>query len=203
MARTGRPRIFDRDEAVVQAMLLFWEQGFEATSLLQLRAVMGDISAASFYAAFESKEALYKEAVERYMNTFGRVTKSFSDLALSPKEAIETTLRSTAKMQTDSAHPSGCLIVLSATTCSSKNNHIRDIAAEKRKLTRNRLQDCIRRAVDTGELPASTDIHMLTTVFDTFMQGISTQARDGVPFETIDQAITKFMEIWNLVRHSA
>ncbi len=203
MARTGRPRIFDRDEAVVQAMLLFWEQGFEATSLLQLRAVMGDISAASFYAAFESKEALYKEAVERYMNTFGRVTKSFSDLALSPKEAIETTLRSTAKMQTDSAHPSGCLVVLSATTCSLKNNHIRDIAAEKRKLTRDRLQDCIRRAVDTGELPASTDIDMLTTVFDTFMQGISTQARDGVPFETIDQAITKFMEIWNLVRHSA
>ncbi|CAM4076931.1 TetR/AcrR family transcriptional regulator [Saccharibacillus endophyticus] len=203
MARTGRPRIFDRDEAVLQAMLLFWEQGFEATSLLQLRAVMGDISAASFYAAFESKEALYKEVVERYMNTFGRVTKSFSDLALSPKEAIETTLRSTAKMQTDSAHPSGCLIVLSATTCSSKNNHIRDIAAEKRKLTRNRLQDCIRRAVDIGELPASTDIDMLTTVFDTFMQGISTQARDGVPFETIDQAITKFMEIWNLVRQSA
>lgn len=203
MARTGRPRIFDRDEAVLQAMLLFWEQGFEATSLLQLRAVMGDISAASFYAAFESKEALYKEAVERYMNTFGRVTKSFSDLTLSPKEAIETTLRSTAKMQTDSAHPSGCLIVLSATTCSSKNYHIRDIAAEKRKLTRNRLQDCIRRAVDTGELPASTNIDMLTTVFDTFMQGISTQARDGVPFETIDEAITKFMEIWNLVRHSA
>ncbi|MEK4664134.1 TetR/AcrR family transcriptional regulator [Priestia sp. FSL H7-0729] len=203
MARTGRPRIFDRDEALLQAMMLFWEQGFEATSLLQLRAAMGDISAASFYAAFDSKEALYKETVERYMNTFGRVTESFSDLTLSPREAIETTLRSTAKMQTDSTHPSGCLIVLSASTCSSKNNHIRDIAAEKRKLTRNRLQDCIRRAVDNGEIPASTNVDMLTTVFDTFMQGISTQARDGVPFATIDEAITEFMGIWNLVQHSA
>ncbi|MDR6720688.1 TetR/AcrR family transcriptional regulator [Paenibacillus amylolyticus] len=203
MARTGRPRIFDRDEALLQAMMLFWEQGFEATSLLQLRAAMGDISAASFYAAFESKEALYKEAVERYMDTFGRVTESFSDLTLSPREAIETTLRSTAKMQTDSTHPSGCLIVLSASTCSSKNNHIRDIAAEKRKLTRNRLQDCIQRAVDVGEIPASTNVAMLTTVFDTFMQGISTQARDGVPHATIDQAITEFMGIWNLAQHSA
>lgn len=137
------------------------------------------------------------------MVTFGRVTESFSDLTLSPREAIETTLRSTAKMQTDSAHPSGCLIVLSASTCSSKNNHIRDIAAEKRKLTRNRLQDCIQRAVDVGDIPASTNVAMLTTVFDTFMQGISTQARDGVPFATIDQAITEFMGIWNLVQHSS
>lgn len=154
--------------------MLFWEQGFEATSLLQLRAVMGDISAASFYAAFESKEALYKEAVERYMGTFRRVTESFSDLTLSPREAIETTLRSTAKMQIDSAHPSGSLIVQSASTCSSKNNHIRDITADKRKLTRNRLQDCIQRAVEIGELPASTNVSKLTTVFNTFMQGIST-----------------------------
>ncbi|MDK8193596.1 TetR/AcrR family transcriptional regulator [Paenibacillus sp. UMB7766-LJ446] len=203
MARTGRPRIFDREEALLQAMMLFWEQGFEATSLLQLRAAMGDISAASFYAAFESKEALYKEAVERYMGTFGRVTESFSDLTLSPRKAIETTLKSTAKMQTDSTHPSGCLIVLSASTCSSRNNHIRDIVAEKRKLTRGRLQACIQRAVEIGELPASTDVSMLTTVFDTFMQGISTQARDGVPFATLDQAITEIMGIWDLAQQPA
>ncbi|HBU84794.1 MAG TPA: TetR/AcrR family transcriptional regulator [Paenibacillus sp.] len=203
MARTGRPRIFDREEALLQAMMLFWEQGFEATSLLQLRAAMGDISAASFYAAFESKEALYKEAVERYMGTFGRVTESFSDLTLSPRKAIETTLKSTAKMQTDSTHPSGCLIVLSASTCSSRNNHIRDIVAEKRKLTRGRLQACIQRAVEIGELPAFTDVSMLTTVFDTFMQGISTQARDGVPFATLDQAITKIMGIWDLAQQPA
>ncbi|MGP3783515.1 TetR/AcrR family transcriptional regulator [Paenibacillus sp. 1A_MP2] len=163
----------------------------------------GDISAASFYAAFESKEALYKEAVERYMGTFGRVTESFSDLTLSPRKAIETTLKSTAKMQTDSAHPSGCLIVLSASTCSSRNNHIRDIVAEKRKLTRGRLQACIQRAVEIGELPASTDVSMLTTVFDTFMQGISTQARDGVPFATLDQAITEIMGIWDLAQQPA
>lgn len=203
MVRTGRPRIFDRNEALLKAMMLFWEQGYEATSLLQLRADMGNISAASFYAAFESKEALFKEAVEQYMGTFGRVTESLTDLTLTPREAIETTLRRTAKMQTDSDHPNGCLIVLSASTCSSKNNHIREIVAEKRKQIRNHLHDCIQRAIDVGEIPSSIDVSMLTTVFDTFMQGISTQARDGVPFATIDRAITEVMGIWELFKHPA
>ncbi|QOS81167.1 hypothetical protein JNUCC31_10090 [Paenibacillus sp. JNUCC31] len=54
-----------------------------------------------------------------------------------------------------------------------------------------------------GELAASTNVAMLTTVFDTFMQGISTQARDGVPFTTIDQAITEMMGIWDLAQHPA
>lgn len=66
MPRTGRPRAFKREKAVTAAMNLFWEHGFESTSLSQLRAAMRYISAASFYAAFDSKEALFREAVDRY-----------------------------------------------------------------------------------------------------------------------------------------
>nr|WP_130610544.1 hypothetical protein [Cohnella abietis] len=91
---------------------------------------------------------------------------------------------------------------MSASTCSSKNNHIREIVAEKRKQTRSNLHACIQRAVDVGEIPSSLDVSMLTTVFDTFMHGISTQARDGVPFATIDRAITKVMGIWELFKRS-
>ena len=59
MAQMGRPRTFDRQQAVEQAMHLFWEQGYETTSLSQLKAhIGGGISAPSFYAAFGSKEAV-------------------------------------------------------------------------------------------------------------------------------------------------
>lgn len=59
MAQMGRPRTFDRDQAVEQAMHLFWQHGYDATSLSQLKAGLGGgISAPSFYAAFGSKDAL-------------------------------------------------------------------------------------------------------------------------------------------------
>jgi TetR/AcrR family transcriptional regulator, copper-responsive repressor len=61
----GRPRTFDRDAALEKAMLLFWERGFEGTSMDELTAAMG-MSPSSLYSAFGGKEQLYREAVDRY-----------------------------------------------------------------------------------------------------------------------------------------
>lgn len=197
MARTGRPRAFNRDEAVNSAMLLFWEHGFESTSLAQLRAAMGDISAASFYAAFESKEALFREVVDLYISTYGQVSESFRDQSMSAKASIEQGLRRSARMQTESSHPLGCLLVSSAVTCSPEQKHMQDMLSKERAKVRGWQKDCIVRAVADGELPDSTDISMLVTLFDTFLQGISTQARDGISLEQIDAAITQLMSVWD------
>lgn len=197
MPRTGRPRTFNRDEAVAAAMLLFWEHGFESTSLAQLRAAMGDISAASFYAAFESKEALFREAVDRYISTYGQVSESFRETSVTSKAAIEQGLRRSARMQTERSHPLGCLLVLSAVNCSPEQKHIGEVLAKERERVRSWLNDCMERAVANGELPLSTDIPMLVTLFETFLRGISTQARDGVSYEAIDAAITQLMSVWD------
>lgn len=197
MPRTGRPRTFNRDEAVVAAMLLFWEHGFESTSLAQLRAAMGNISAASFYAAFESKEALFREAVDLYISTYGQVSESFRDRSVTPRAAIEQGLRRSARMQTERSHPLGCLVVLSAVTCSPELKHIRELLSKERGKVRGWQKDCIERAIADGELPDSTDITMLVTLFDTFLRGISSQARDGVSLEAIDAAITQLMSLWD------
>ena len=68
MTVIGRPREFDRDVALQEAMLVFWRKGFLATSMNDLCDAMG-IRSPSLYAAFGSKEALYIEAVGHYAKT--------------------------------------------------------------------------------------------------------------------------------------
>ena len=70
-ALRGRPRTFDRARALRQAMNVFWAAGYEGATLTDLQKAMGGITAPSFYAAFGSKEELFREAVELYSSTLG------------------------------------------------------------------------------------------------------------------------------------
>lgn len=196
MPRTGRPREFDMDEAVQQAMGLFWEQGYEATSLAQLKAAMGNISSASFYAAFESKEALFRQVLDQYLRTHGQVTAPLLDATLPPREAVERTLRGSVRMQTDATHPLGCFVVLSTSTCSPENRHLQARLAEERQRNRTGLRACVERAIARSELRDDTDATALVAMFDTFLVGLSTQARDGVPLTALEAGVSALMGVW-------
>jgi AcrR family transcriptional regulator len=197
MMRTGRPRGFDRDKAVAAAMQLFWEHGFEATSLDQLKRGMGDISAASFYAAFGSKEKLYREALALYLATQGQVTAPLHDDTLAPRDAIELAFRRSAAMQTEPSHPAGCMLILSATVCSEANAPVMALTADERAATREALLECVRRGVASGELKKETDTAGLAAMFNGLLLGFSVQARDGVPADALDAAVTSALGAWD------
>ncbi|ARA81354.1 TetR/AcrR family transcriptional regulator [Pseudomonas ficuserectae] len=205
MAQMGRPRTFDRDVAINQALHLFWEHGYDATSLSQLKAnIGGGITAPSFYAAFGSKQALFNEVMERYLNTHGRVTDSLFDNTLPPREAIELTLRRSAKMQCEPDHPRGCLVALGLmSACTEESKAISAPLAKARNLNRAGIVACIHRAVAAGELPATVIPETLAAAFDSFLLGLSTLARDGVPYATLDAAVTQMMGLWDSLRSVA
>lgn len=202
MARTGRPREFDREKALDAALTLFWEQGFEPTSLNQLKASMGNISPASFYAAFGSKESLFREVVERYQSTYGQVTLSLFDLSLAPRDAIEMALRKSAQMQSDETHPLGCLIILGASNCGPDNRHVDEILATDRQRNRHGIEQCIRRGIAQGELSERTDVSALAGVLHTFLMGIALEAKDGTKRDQLDRAVTMLLTIWDMNRLS-
>ncbi|TFY88974.1 TetR/AcrR family transcriptional regulator [Pseudomonas kairouanensis] len=200
MAQMGRPRNFDRDHAVDQALHLFWQYGYDATSLAQLKAGLGGgISAPSFYAAFGSKEALFDECVQRYLSTYAQVTECLWDETLAPRQAIETALRQSARMQCEDGHPKGCMVALGAMSAPSPDNaRVAQGLNQSRLRTRAGIIACVARGVGAGQLPHTLDPVVLATVYDSFLQGISILARDNVPHATIDAAITQLLMTWDV-----
>ncbi|MCQ9156185.1 TetR/AcrR family transcriptional regulator [Acidomonas methanolica] len=197
MARTGRPRSFDREKAVIAAMHLFWQYGYEGASLDQLRRAMGDISSASLYAAFGSKEALYREAVAEYLRTYGQVMTVLRDESIPPRTRIERALRGSANMQTAPTHPTGCMVALSATVCSESGAPVQAITAAEREANREGIVACIKAGIEEGALRPETDMIGMAALFEGLLVGLSIQARDGVPYAVIDAAITQVLKVWD------
>jgi len=199
MAQRGRPRTFDRDLALTSAMHLFWELGFDATSLSQLKAAMGNgISAPSFYAAFESKEALYKEAVELYLKSYGDVTMSLHDTSLAPREGVYLALHRSVEMQYGAGHPRGCMVALGMMGASPHGNEeITALLRGVRQRTRAGFRSCVERGIKSGELRKATNPTAMAAAFDGFFLGISILARDRVRISDVQNGVSELMGIWD------
>lgn len=200
MAQMGRPRTFDREQAVEQAMHLFWQHGYDATSLAQLKAGLGGgISAPSFYAAFGSKEALFDECVQRYLTTYAQVTECLWDESLQPRQAVETALRQSVRMQCEDGHPKGCMVALGVMSAPSPENaRVADGLTQSRLRTRAGIVACVERAVRMGQLPDTINPAVMAAVFDSFLQGVSILARDNVPHATLDAALSQLLLTWDV-----
>ncbi|WP_158896807.1 MULTISPECIES: TetR/AcrR family transcriptional regulator [unclassified Pseudomonas] len=202
MAQVGRPRSFDRTQAIDDALLLFWRYGYEATSLSRLKAAIGGgITAPSFYAAFGSKEALFKEVVTRYMETHGRVNDPLFDETLAPREAIAAALSRSARMQCDERLPKGCLVALGTLgSYAEEDSSLPLPLREARARIRAGLLACVGSGIVRGDLAQGTDPHALATLFEGFLLGISPMARDGVALPVIEGAIAMAMTLWDAHR---
>ncbi|WP_024890002.1 TetR/AcrR family transcriptional regulator [Luteimonas huabeiensis] len=183
MAR-GRPRSFDRDAALRRAMEVFWAKGYEATQLADLLAATG-INPPSFYAAFGSKDALYREAVDLYLATVGAGSMKALAETGDVRGAIEGML--IAGLDTALASPSsgGCMVSLGLYNCQDRNAPLREHMRELRHGTLRLIRQRLERGVADGELPAGADLDRLAAYFVTILQGLSFQAQDGARRETL------------------
>ncbi|AKC78178.1 TetR family transcriptional regulator [Xanthomonas arboricola] len=165
-------------------MKIFWAKGFEAAQLTELMAAMG-INPPSFYAAFGSKDALYREAVDLYLSTVG--AGSMRVLAETPgvRAAIEGMLL--ASLNTALASPSsgGCMVSLGLFNCQGQNALLRDHMRELRRSTVRLIRERLEHGIADGELPTDIDTKRLATYFATIIQGISLQAQDGAGREAL------------------
>ena len=200
--RRGRPRAFDRDAALAKATRLFWEKGYEATSIADLTDAMG-IGAPSLYAAFGSKDALFTEALDHYCSsTAALVWERFSSAETAREAALSFLLDSAAALTGAVADiPRGCMVTLSAVG-SEGHAELGTLVRDARASTLARLTERFERAVREGELPPSTDLHALARFVQTVQSGMSILARDGASAAELTEVAQIAMLGWDArLRH--
>ena len=176
----GRPREFDRDEALAKARDSFWAHGYEGTSISDLVGALG-LSSSRIYAAFGTKEELFREAVALYREGEGGAAIRALQAGSTVLESIEGMLRAAIATYTRPGRPRGCMVVIAAANCSTDNAAVMNWLADHRRARTRAIQDRLQKGVEDGELPGAVDIQALADYFSTLVSGFSTQARDGVP----------------------
>lgn len=173
----GRPRSFCVDQAADRAMTVFWRKGYEGASLTDLTTAMG-INAPSLYAAFGSKEGLFKAVLERYDER----RSGFMEKVLSAPDAFgvaQNYLEGIAEFAADTnggANPPGCLLVQSG-SCSDAAipEEVARHRAEKERLLCERFAQ----ARKGGDLPRSADPATLARYLSAMANGICMHAAAG------------------------
>lgn len=183
----GRPRTFDKDQALDAALTVFWRSGYQGASLSELTESMG-LTKPSLYAAFGNKERLYLAALQRYREQ--QLVQHAEALASEPdlKKAMRKFLRSVATMLTAEELPGGCMVVNSAVSCDLGALPKRIVAAigetvnqSSVGLLKDRLQDELRQR----HLPEGTPVEELADYFSAFMSGMAVMAKMGISSERL------------------
>jgi AcrR family transcriptional regulator len=181
----GRPRAFDADAALDQAMEVFWRHGYEGATIAQLTEAM-HINPPSLYAAFGSKEGLLKAALDRYTakrNCWMEEVLS----APTAREVAERMLMGTADIQTDPANPPGCLLVQGGLACGTGSENVPFELAARRAQTEDQLRDRFVRAKAEGDLKETADPAALARYLSAVNTGMCVMGSSGADREALRQ----------------
>jgi TetR/AcrR family transcriptional regulator, copper-responsive repressor len=188
---TGRPPQFDRDSVLESAMLVFWAHGYEGASLAILTAAMR-LSPASFYAAFGSKEALYRETLRRY----GGGPAAPDHGTNGAYRELERRLKQAAKRFTQPGKPPGCMMLTGSLRGGGDAGGAVAATAETRATHLASMVRLFEQAKADDELPPDCDPRALAHFYMAVLQGMSVQAIDGASVKTLNQIAEQALEQW-------
>ncbi|UEM16548.1 TetR/AcrR family transcriptional regulator [Bradyrhizobium barranii subsp. barranii] len=181
----GRPREFDAETALDQAMEVFWRHGYEGATIAQLTEAMG-INPPSLYACFGNKEGLLKAALDRYTKLRG-VWMDEVVAAPTARDVAERMLMGIADKQTDPANPPGCLLVQGGIACGSGSENVPFELAARRAQNEDQLRDRFVRAKAEGDLKPGSDPAALARYVSAVSVGMGVMASSGSDLEALRQ----------------
>lgn len=176
----ARPRGYEVEEVLQNAMTVFWRQGYALASMADLYAATG-LKPGNLYATFHDKGALFRRAFETYARHFRATLPE----GLEGRAAIEAWLRVQARLAVEDPERKGCLIVNTAAERGAHDPETRAMAAERMAEITGYFRAHLGIAVARGEVAAATDIEQVAAALTGAVVAIMTMARGGAEAATI------------------
>jgi AcrR family transcriptional regulator len=190
----GRPREFDADKALDEALLLFWRHGYEGTSLAALTQAMG-INTPSLYAAFGNKEGLFRKALDRYLQKPASYLPNALEEPTS-RQVVQKLFQGAIDMVMNRRHPDGCLLVQGALASGPGCELIRKELTQRRRAAEALVRRRLERALAEGDLPARAEPTTLARYVITIVWGMSVQASGGATRAELEDIAAMAMRTW-------
>ncbi|TEW52898.1 TetR/AcrR family transcriptional regulator [Psychromonas algicola] len=168
---------FDRAEVVEKATNLYWEKGYHGTSMRDLQATV-DLRPGSIYAAFGSKDNLFKEAINHYANSTGKLLQLCLDETSSPLAGLKLFIRKITIENRENAPSDMCMIVKSISELTDNDN--KELLDEAKALlngVESRFADIIEDAMQTGEISSNKNAMDLARYMQVQIIGLRTYSR--------------------------
>jgi len=177
--KRGRPRKTDPNIVLDTAMKVFWDKGYEGTSMNDLVVATG-MAKPGLYAAFGDKEGIYTKALQHYFHHYS--TPLLDDILNSPDRlevVIRRALRAIAASASDKTGPSGCFAVHAIIECASQPPAMEALGCAINEKRHKTFLKRFRAAKRDGELPDTTNARTLAEFFSGQVLALAVMARAG------------------------
>lgn len=168
----NRPREFDRDEAIGTAMDEIWARGFEACSVKALSEKLG-ITRSSFYNAFGSREALFKEVLARYFEQTPDKALATAGEGVRVKVLLTRTFRNVCRVRASDPAGRGCLAINSAAELCNQHDELGGLIANAILGSLSCFETLLQWGVKQGEIQKDTDTHALALALQNLLIGLN------------------------------
>ena len=192
----GRPKVFDREAALDKAMTLFWQYGYEATSLSDLVEATG-AKAPTLYAEFVNKEGLFRAVLDHYITHFASKNEAclFCD-EQSVVEALRNYFTAVATCFTSKDTPAGCFMINTSAALAASSKEIAKTIKSRHAVQEQTLNQFLQLRQSRGEIPAEKNVTELALFLSCILQGMSISAREGASFDTLMQITDTTLRLW-------